>query len=153
MAPRPARLTSPGRYVARRCHRHGFASLINGADASRPCRPTRLFLFLVCCLGLPAGGRLCNQRTIDSCGPTLVCLRAVCAGLFRANFRTGRSFDRWDHGFAGGGCTAASSVREVEFLEMEHSFEQANVGRRSRNRNTSPICRSRQFDPGVHRMR
>ena len=32
-------------------------------------------------------------------------------------------------------------------------LEQAIVGRRSRSRDTSPICRSRQFHPGVHRMR
>ena len=36
---------------------------------------------------------------------------------------------------------------------MGHSFEQAIVGRRGRSRNAAPVCRSRQFDSGVHRMR
>jgi hypothetical protein len=47
------------------------------------------FLFLACCLGLPAGRRICNQREIEIYGPTLVCFRAACAGLFEANFSKG----------------------------------------------------------------
>src|SRR5262245_4164163 len=61
-----------------------------------------MFLFLVCYLGLPDSAKICNQRTIDSCNPTFVCFSGACRGLFRDNFRYGRSFDRWDHGFADG---------------------------------------------------
>ena len=56
-------------------------------DASRPCSPP--CLLLVCCLGLPAGGRICNQRTIDSCDPTLVCFSGAWSELFRVNFSQG----------------------------------------------------------------
>jgi hypothetical protein len=61
-----------------------------------------------------AGEYAIKGRLIHAIQPWFV-FRAHAVGYSGVNFSTGRSFDRWDHGFAGGGCAAASSVREANF--------------------------------------
>jgi hypothetical protein len=88
--------------------------LINGAGRIATMQPA-----LVCSLSVVwgcqrAGEYAIKGRLIHATQPWFV-FRAHAVGYSGLISVRGVSFDRWDHGFAGGGCAAASSVREANF--------------------------------------
>jgi hypothetical protein len=86
------------------CHRHGFAVLINGAGRIATMQPA-----LVCSLSVVWGCQRAAEyaikgRLIHVTQPWFAFWGRM--RFFRVIFQY-QAFDRWDHGFAGGGCAAA----------------------------------------------